>query len=90
MSAASKQFNPSDLSDDQLERIGFALMGFFQKYGVLTQKPMTIDMTAQFLGVSVDSIHRLRRQGVITPHFIGDLSTPFYFPLEVFNAFDKK
>jgi hypothetical protein len=93
MSAQEKEhhFNPSDLSNDQVDRIGFAVMGFLQKNAVMTMKPMTIEQTASFLGgISTDTIHRLRREGVIQPVYIGDLSIPYYMPEEILKAFKKR
>lgn len=90
MDAQAKQvaFNPSDLSDEQLEKIGFALMGFMQRYGVV-DKPMTTEQLTQFIECSRDTVNKLRHAGVIKPHFFKGLSTPYYLPSEVIAALKR-
>jgi hypothetical protein len=86
MSVEAKHLNPSVLTDEELDRIAFALVGRISKHFVEgSEKPLTREKAAEYMGVSHDTIDRLRRTKVIKPHFLPGLSTPFYFASELYK-----
>jgi hypothetical protein len=70
MSAQEKQFNPSDLSNEQLDRMAFALLGKINKF-LVVETPLTREEAAAFTKLSVSRFDELVRAGkfrIIKPY----------------------
>lgn len=89
MSAESKQLNPSDLTDDQLDRIAFAILGKLSKFQV-QEKPMRVKEAAAFLGISQKHFYHLVNQGKIKLHRLEDKGRPYAYASEINGAVRKK
>ena len=87
MGATERQLNASELSDEHIDRIAFAVMARVEKYssgGI--EKPLTRVKAAEHLNMGVDYIDKLKRNGVIQAHYFEESGVPYYFASEINEA----
>jgi hypothetical protein len=89
MSAAERQLNPSEFSDETVRALAVALIPHLNRFGI-EEKPMRQDDIAKMLGVSVKTIIGLTNRGVIKACRFEGLSTPFYYPSEINRELKKR
>lgn len=89
MSAAERQLNPSEFSQDQLDRFLFALVGRM-KVHFLVEKPMTKTQLAEYLNYSEAHIGRWVRSGKIKPHRMEEGADPRFLASEALEALTGK
>jgi hypothetical protein len=85
MSAEPKHLNPSDFSDDQLDRLAFALVGKLQKYFVV-DRPMRAKEAAEFCGISEKHLYHLVNLGVIKDFRPDPKGHAFFIPSQMIEA----
>lgn len=88
MSALEKHINGSDLSNEQLERLAYALVIQLDKIGI-TDKPMRIKEVADFVGVSKRTVTNWMNKGIIKPHRLEEKGDPFFLRSEIIEAIRK-
>ena len=88
MMSAERQFNPSDLSDDQVKMIAFTIAGVLTKH-FQNERPMRAKEAMQFIGVGKTLFTKLVNEGKIKPHRISEDSNPFFFPSELIESIRK-
>lgn len=71
-----------------LDRFIFAVEGRRSKFFTV-EKPMTASAAREYIGIGATAFHALINKGVIKPHFFEGLSTPFYFPSEIYETLKK-
>lgn len=81
MSASIQHLNASDLSDEALDRLAFALAGRLNKYMVVV-KPMKPKEAIPFSGVSRSTFYRMVDKGFIQ-QFGDPNGDPLYFPDQI-------
>jgi hypothetical protein len=82
-----RQLNPSDLTDEQIDRIAFAVIGKLEKYttnGI--EKPLTRQKAAEHIGLGVDMVDKMKRDGVLQPYYFPGSNVPFYYASEINEA----
>lgn len=89
MSEPAKHLNPSDLSDESLDRLAFALVGRLTKYAIVT-RPMKSKEAIEFSGVGKNTFYRMRNAGRIKEHRPFQDCDPVYFADEIIEALKKK
>ena len=80
--SAQREFNPSELSHDQLKVIAAALIPQLNRFGI-EEKPITQEEAADFLHCSVQTIINLRNRGIIKAYRFEVDSTPYYYPSDI-------
>lgn len=88
MSAQEKVFNPSDLTNEQLDRIAFALSARLEKMGI-SDKPMTKKEAADWMNRSVRQLERYISAGKITLHHIMPNTEGFLLKSEILEVIKK-
>lgn len=88
MSADIRQLNPSEFSQETIDRLIFAVTGRSTKLSVVN-KPMRIAEACAFLGVSERTFRRLMNSGVIKTHRLEGLETNFFLPEELYDLIKK-
>jgi len=53
------------------------------------EKPLTAAKAMEYIGIGRTAFHALVTNGVIKPHYFEGLSTPFYFPSEIYETLKK-
>ena len=82
MSAEPKHLNPSDLPDDALDRLAFALVGRMQQYGVVV-KPMRTKEAIRFCGFGATTFHKWKALGIIKEFRPDPNGDAVYFPDQI-------
>lgn len=78
----------TEFSTELIDRFIFAVQGRMPSlYAV--EKPMTQERAIEYIGIKKDSFYLLQRKGIIKPHYFEGLSTPFYFPSEIYETLKK-
>ena len=78
----------NEFSADLLDRFIFAMEG--RRSSLFTvEKPMTQDEAIAYLPVCKRTFASLVSRGVIKAHYFKGLSTPFYFPSEIYETLKK-
>lgn len=80
--SAEKHLNPSDFSDEQVERLAFAILGFLGKYGVVA-RPMNGKEAIAFTGRGESTFYRWEAQGIIKGHRPDPKGDKIYFADEI-------
>ena len=81
MNANQHQLNPSELTSDQLERIGYALLPFFQKN--MVDQILRKKEAAEFMGISQRQFDRYVVAGKIKSHKLMDDTRDFFLRSEI-------
>jgi len=87
MSAAEHQFNPSDLTNEQLDRIAMALYPRIQKLN--EDRPMSAKEAYTWMGIASPTFYRLVSKGAIKGHRLTSDSDPVYLKSEIINSIKK-
>jgi hypothetical protein len=85
MSAAQRQLNPSEFTDEQCQMMALALLPHLNRFGI-EERPMRQDKVAEFLDCTEKTIIALRNKGVIKAHRFEADATPYYYPSEINRA----
>jgi excisionase family DNA binding protein len=88
MTALSRQFNPSEVPSESLERLAFALIGQLDKIGI-TDRPMRIKEAAEWMGVSQKHVHHLINIGALKAHRLEEKGNPFLLRSEIIERIKK-
>jgi hypothetical protein len=88
MEAKQVQFNPSDLSDEQIQRIARAVSVYV--LDSRNEPPMDIDETGKFLKRSRRQINKLRNMGTIVPVFLEGDARPYYLKSDILKRMKPK
>lgn len=89
MSAETRTLNTTDLSNEQLERLAFAIAAMLSKKEVWAERPLRAKEAMSFLGVGKTTFYRMENLGVIKPHKPDPKSHPFYYPSEMNEGIKK-
>jgi hypothetical protein len=76
--SAEKHLNPSDFSDEQVERLAFAILGFLGKYGVVA-RPMNGKEAIAFTGRGETTFYKWVDLGIIKAFRPDPNGDPVYF-----------
>jgi len=88
MGATEIRLVHSEFPTELLDRFIFAVQGRMKDLYVV-EKPLTQDKAIDYSGVKKDSFYMLQRNGIIKPHYYDGLSTPLYFPSEIYETLKK-
>lgn len=88
MGATEIRLVQTEFPTELLDRFIFAVQGRMKDLCIV-EKPLTQEKAMEYLGVKKDSFYLLQRKGVIKPHYLPGLSTPFYFPSEIYETLKK-
>jgi hypothetical protein len=83
MNAETKHLNPSDLSNEQLERIAFGVATILSKHGLWNDKPLSAKEAMAFTGFKKNKFFRLVNLGVIKGHMPDPDGHPIYYASEI-------
>ena len=86
--SAERNFNPSELSEDQVKIMAFTIAGVLTKH-FQNERPMRAKEAMQFIGVGKTLFNKLVGEGKIKPHRISEDSNPFFFPSELIDSIKK-
>jgi predicted transcriptional regulator len=81
MSATQVNFNPSNLSSEQVRLIARAVA--IDVKDILTEKPATLEEIAEYLGRSVRHINRLKNAGDLKAHYLPGDKRPYFLKSEI-------
>lgn len=87
--SAERNFNPSELSDDQVKTIAFTIAGHLTRY-FQNERPMRAKEAMQFIGVGKTLFNKMINDGVVKPHRMSEDSNPFFFPSELIAAIKRR
>jgi hypothetical protein len=84
--SAVRQFNPSDASEEEVDRFLFALMGRFEKHYVGQERLLTREKLAEMLDYTPQHVDKLVRMGIIKPFRFYDGADPRFKYSQVLEA----
>jgi hypothetical protein len=88
--SAEKHLNPSDFSDEQVERLAFTIAGILSKHGVWHEKPLSPKGAMAFLGVGRKKFYSMVNQGIIKENRPDPNGHAFYYPSEMNEGIKKR
>lgn len=80
--SAEKHLNPSDYSDEQVERLAFAILGQISKYGVVVG-PLSAKEAIAFTRRGETTFYRWVDLGIIKQFRPDPNGDPVYFPDQI-------
>jgi hypothetical protein len=81
---SERQLNPTSVSDAELDRLAFAIMGKIKEhYTSGSENPMTRKEIAKYLKCSVAQVDKLIQSKILKPRRLGDGKFPRFFPSEI-------
>lgn len=80
--SAEKHLNPSDFSDEQIDRMAFAIIGKLSKYGVV-MGPMDTKEAIRFSRRGETTFYRWVALGIIKQYRPDPDGDPVYFPDQI-------
>lgn len=83
-----RQFNPSQLTEDQLKTIAFAIAGTLKNH-FANERPMGRKEAALFVGYSERRFDELVRAEKFRSHRIEEGAHPYFFPSELLEDLKK-
>lgn len=77
------EFTNNEFSNELLDRFIFAVQGRMENLYV-TEKPLTAEQAAKYLGISKRSLSNLVSSGQVKQYFFKTLDIPFYLPSQMY------
>jgi hypothetical protein len=90
MSAPLQHLNPSDLSDEALGRLAFAIAGVLSKHGVWHERPLAAKDAMSFMNIGRKKFYSLINKGIIKEHRPDPDGHAWYFPSEIVEGIKNK
>ena len=74
------------LTDEQIDRLAFAILGRLSKYGLFVPRPMRMKEALEFCGVKRTTFQHWIKMGKIKDHRVDENDNPVFLPDEMYQA----